>query len=217
MIANGRIMAYDGELLTVGVPFYDTDFIMRKNVNNVQVVIEDGRRISADQRKKLYATFNDISEYTGYVPEYVKEFMKYDFIAATGCEHFSLSNVDMSTAKEFLEHTIEFCVEWGIPTKDSLLERTPDIARYVYKCAIKKKCCFCGKKAVLHHLDAVGMGRNRKDIIHIGMEVIPLSIVHHKEAHTIGKKSFCEKYHVCGVMADEEICKVYNLKRGEKV
>lgn len=35
MIANGRIIAYDGEMLTVGVPFYDTDFIVRKNVNNV--------------------------------------------------------------------------------------------------------------------------------------------------------------------------------------
>lgn len=212
MLATGRITAYDGEILTVKVPFYDVEYIMRKRVRDVQVSIDDGRCITADQRKKLYATFNDISEYTGYVPEYVKEFMKYDFIATTGCEHFSLSDVDMSTAKEFLEHVIEFCVEWGIPTKDSLLDRTPDIARYVYKCALEKKCCITGKKAELHHLDAVGMGRNRKDIIHLGMEVIPLSITLHKEAHTIGKKSFCEKYHVHGVIADEEICKVYNLK-----
>lgn len=212
MLANGRITGYDGNVLTVDVPFYDTEYIIKKRVRDVQVFIEDGRRISADQRKKLYATFNDISEYTGHMPEYVKEFMKYDFISRAGCEHFSLSNVDMSTAKEFLQHVVEFCVEWGIPTKDSLLERTPDIARYVYKCALKKKCCISGKKAELHHLDAVGMGRNRKDIIHIGMEVIPLSITLHKEAHTIGKHSFCEKYHVCGVKADGEICKVYHLK-----
>lgn len=212
MLVGGRIKSYDGNVLTVDVPFYDVEYIIKKRVRDVQVYIEDGRHISADQRKKLYATFNDISEYTGHMPEYVKEFMKYDFISATGCKHFSLSNVDMSTAKEFLEHVIEFCVEWGIPTKDSLLERTPDIARYVYKCAMKKTCCISGKKAELHHLDAVGMGRNRKDIIHLGMEVIPLSITLHKEAHNIGKKSFCEKYHVHGVIADEEICKNYNLK-----
>ena len=109
----------------------------------------------------------------------------------------------------------EFCILWGIPTKDSLLDRAPDVARYIYKCALNKRCCISGKKAELHHLDAVGMGRNRKDIIHLGMEVIPLSASLHKEAHTIGKKSFCEKYHVFGVRADEEICKTYKLKGRE--
>lgn len=212
MIAPGRITAYDGEVLTVKVPFYDIEYIKRKSVRNVEVHIEDGRCITADQRKKLYATFNDISEYTGHMPEYIKEFMKYDFIAETGHSFFSLSDVNVSTAKEFLEHVIEFCVIHGIPTKDSLLSRTPDIARYVYRCALEKKCCITGKKAELHHLDAVGMGRKRKDIIHLGMEVIPLSAELHREAHTIGKKSFCEKYHVCGVVADGEICKKYNLK-----
>ena len=120
--------------------------------------------------------------------------------------------MDMSTARHFLEHLIDFCIAWGIPTKDSLLDRAPDVARYIYKCAVNKVCCISRKKAELHHLDAVGMGRNRKEIIHLGMEVIPLSAELHREVHTIGKKSFCDKYHVFGVRADEEICKTYKLK-----
>ena len=212
MIASGKIHAYDGTNLMILVPFEDISFIKKKRVRTVSVSIVDGRIITPDQRKKIYATFNDISDWTGHLPQEVKELMKYDFISATGCDYFSLSDVDVTTAKEFLEHIIEFCVIHGIPTKDSLLERTPDVAKYVYRCALEKRCVISGKRAELHHLDAVGMGRNRKDIIHLGMEVIPLSIMHHKEAHTIGKKSFLEKYHVCGVVADEEICRTYNLK-----
>ncbi len=208
----GNIVAYDGSILTVKARFRDTEQMIRKGIHTAQVILEDGRHISLEQRKKIYATFNDIANYTGYVPEEVKAFAKCDFIAATGYDDFSLSDVDMSTARAFLEHLIEFCLLWGIPTKDSLLDRAPDVARYIYKCALHKKCCISGKKAELHHLDAVGMGRNRKDIIHIGMEVIPLSAALHQEAHTIGKKSFCEKYHVFGVRADEEICRTYKLK-----
>lgn len=213
MELTGNIIAYDGEVITLRVPFRDTEQMIRKGIRTARVVLDDGRHISVEQRKKLYATFNDIALYTGYVAEEVKELMKCDFIAATGCEAFSLSDVDMSTARAFLEHVIDFCLVWGIPTKDSLLERAPDVARYIYKCAVLKKCCITGGKAELHHLDAVGMGRNRKEIIHVGMEVIPLSAKLHIEAHKIGKLSFCEKYHVFGIKADNEICKIYRLKR----
>ena len=213
---QGNIVAYDGSVLTICVPFCDTGQMIKKGIRTARVILEDGRRISADQRKKLYATFNDISVYTGHVPEEVKAFMKSDFIAATGSKSFSLSDVDMTTAALFLQHVIEFCLIWGIPTQDSLLERSPDVARYIYKCALLKKCCITGQKAELHHLDAVGMGRNRKEIIHLGMEVIPLAPALHREVHRIGKKSFCGKYHVFGVKADEEICRVYQLKRSSR-
>lgn len=209
----GKIVSYDGELVTVVAPFSDTERMIKRDIRTARVILEDGRCISAEQRKKLYAIFNDIADYTGYVAEEVKEIMKCDFIAATGCEEFSLSDVDMTTARLFLQHVIEFCVVWGIPTKDSLLDRAPDVARYIYLCAVNKRCCVSRKKAELHHVDAVGMGRNRKEIIHLGMEVIPLSPALHREIHTIGKTAFFEKYHVFGVRADEEICKVYKLKK----
>jgi len=208
----GKVVGYDGERVTIMAPFSDTERMIKKNIRTARVILEDGRSISSDQRKKLYATFNDIADYTGYVAEEVKEIMKCDFIAATGCEEFSLSDVDMTTARMFLEHVIEFCIWWGIPTKDSLLERAPDVARYIYVCAVRKVCCISRQKAELHHVDAVGMGRNRKEIIHFGMEVIPLSPALHREIHPTGKAAFFEKYHVFGVKADEIICQTYKLK-----
>ena len=35
--------------------------------------IDDGRRISSDQRKKIYALIKDIADHTGHHPEYLKE------------------------------------------------------------------------------------------------------------------------------------------------
>lgn len=215
MILDGHIVAYDGSTLTIQAAFCDTAQMMKKGIHTAQVRLCDGREISADQRKKIYATFRDIALYTGYVPDEVKAIMKCEFIALTGCGEFSLSDVDMSTARVFLQYLVEFCLLCGIPTRDSLLERAPDVGRYIYRCAVLKKCCITGKKAELHHLDAVGMGRRRKEIIHEGMEVIPLAPELHREIHQIGRQSFCEKYHVFGVKADKAICKVYKL-RGEQ-
>ena len=212
MEIKGFVQDYNVEYLTIFAPFCNSQELCRKSIKECEIRLNDGRRISLDQRKKIYATFNDIALYTGYVGDEVKAIMKYEFISRTGCNYFSLSDVDMTTAKEFLQFLIEWCIENDVPTKDSLAERSPDIARYIYVCLINKKCCVTGEKAELHHEDAVGIGRNRKEIIHEGMKVLPLSRKMHTECHTIGQKAFNDKYHVFGVKADKEICRIYGLK-----
>lgn len=214
---KGYISSYDGETLTIVAPFADGYLLDRREITECEIRLDDGRTISADQRKKIYATMRDISIWSGHTPDEVKALLKYDFIAKTGCDYFSLSDVDMTTANEFLNHIIEFCIEWGIPCEDNLLDRSPDIARYIYACAVNKKCVCCGNPAEAHHLDAVGTGRNRKEIIHLGMLMLPLCRTHHTEAHTIGKQSFCDKYHVFGLKADAEICEAYKLRQRSKI
>ena len=86
-----------------------------------------------------------------------------------------------------------------------------DIPRYVYMAEVHKRCAVCGKKAEVHHIDAVGMGRNRKEIIHLGMRILPLCRTHHIEVHRIGKKDFLDKYLLEPVKADERICGVFGL------
>lgn len=212
MIIHGYISGYDGQALSIVAPF-DQDWILEKqNVSDCEIRINDGRRISAEQRKKIYATFRDISVYTGHTPDEVKALMKYEYIARTGGKYFSLSDADMTTAYEFLCFLIDFCLENDIPCGDSLLERSPDIARYLYKCLVERKCCITGKKAELHHVDAVGRGRNRKDIIHLGMRVLPLVRTLHTEAHNMGNTAFCEKYHVFGIKLDEDLCRIWKVK-----
>jgi hypothetical protein len=209
---KGYISNYDGENLTIVAPFPDGYLLEKREITECEIRLDDGRHISADQRKKIYATINDISNWSGHPPDEVKAILKYDFIAKTGCDYFSLSDVDMTTANEFLNHLVEFCIQWDIPCGDSLLSRSPDVARYIYACLINKRCAVCGSAAEVHHIDAIGNGRNRKEIIHIGMRVLPLCRTHHSECHNIGRDTFCEKYKLFGIKADADICRVFKMK-----
>lgn len=210
----GKIVNYDGETLTIQAEYYDSILLEDRDVTKVEIRLKDGREISREQQKKVYALLRDIGDYTGYVGEDIKDIMKYDFIAKTGCDEFSLSDVDMTTARNFIEHLIEFCLINDIPCRDRLLSYTSDIGRYVYLCLLHKKCCISGKRAELHHTDAVGMGRNRNEITHIGMRAMPLSRKYHNEVHTIGQAKFNEKYHIYGVKIDKVIASKYRQIRG---
>jgi hypothetical protein len=100
----------------------------------------------------------------------------------------------------------------SIPCYDTLLNRTDDIGGYLYLCLKHKKCAICGGKADLHHFDAVGMGRNRKEIIHEGMRCLPLCRKHHCECHNIGQLSFNKQYHIYGIKLDRFLCEKLKLK-----
>ena len=55
--------------------------------------------------------------------------------------------------------------------------------------------------------------RDRDEIIHEGMPVLPLCREHHQEAHAAPLKEFLGKYHLNGgVPADRTICRIYKLK-----
>ena len=101
-----------------------------------------------------------------------------------------------------------------MPLKYSLLNYVDDIDNYVYMCLIHKKCCICGKKAELHHVDSVGMGNDRTEVQHEGRNALSLCREHHTEIHAIGINSFLEKYHINGgIPIDKTIMKIYKLKR----
>ncbi|MCM1264481.1 MAG: putative HNHc nuclease, partial [Butyrivibrio sp.] len=50
--------------------------IHKKEITKAGIWLDDGRMISAEQRRKIYASIKDISEYTGYTPEETKEVLK---------------------------------------------------------------------------------------------------------------------------------------------
>ena len=71
------IIAYklvpEGTYLKIFIPGKNLmEPIVDKHMNRCSVWLDDGRHISADQRKKIYATVNDISAYSGNVPELEK-------------------------------------------------------------------------------------------------------------------------------------------------
>lgn len=205
------IKCQDGVGFWTFTPFKHT-YLLNKQQMHCETRLTDGRQISPEQRKYIYATLRDIGLFTGFVGEEIKAVMKYEFIARTGAEYFSLSDCTMSQAREFLTFLIEFCIENDIGTSESLLMRSPDISQYIYACIANRKCCLSGKPAEIHHVDAIGAGRDRNEIVHLGMRVLPLAREYHIEAHTIGRDSFCKKYHVFGIALDEYLCEKLGLK-----
>ena len=161
--------------------------------------IDDGRTLSAVQRKKSYATLADIALHLGYPPEELKELMKYQFVAHTGEKYFSFRNCSMTTARHFINYIINFALEWEVPLAETLLERTDDIDTAIYMSLKHKKCIICGKDGEIHHWDAIGMGHDRVTFDDSKLRKLCLCRQHHSEVHKIGREVFEQKYHAYGV------------------
>lgn len=176
------------------------DYIRKKEVSSIGVWLDDGRMISADQRKKIYASIKDFSAYTGYSPEEAKEVLKYLYVERTGEPYFSLSDCSMDTAGCFINLIIDICLENGIILSDSLYDRAEDIEYTLQSCIRNRKCAICGRNGEIHHWDAIGMGNDRRHYDDSGNRKICLCRTHHTMAHQYGRERFMRTYHVYGVL-----------------
>ena len=215
---KGRITGYDERrgVVHIEAPYEDFARMCRREYREVEITMLDSRPLSERQRRSCYAMLREIAEWSGYEPDEVKDMFKFNFLASLveDMNEFSLKNAPMSLVAAFQTFLAKFIVSHDVPTRRPMLEYVDDVADYVYACLINRKCPICGGKADLHHVDAVGMGRDRDGIIHEGMEVLPLCREHHIEMHTIGKSAFFARYHLTGgIQADKTICRIYKLKR----
>ena len=204
MYLTGRVMAAEQNAgctkLTVLLEGEDKAVLIhKKNVEYIGVWLDDGRTISALQRKKIYASIRDFSTYTGYAPEEAKEVLKFLYVERTGREYFSLSGCSMDRAREFINFIIDICLEHGIILSDSLYERAEDIEYMLKSCLRNRRCSICGRKGEVHHWDAIGMGNNRNYYDDSSNRKICLCRKHHTLAHSYGRERFMQIYHVFGV------------------
>ena len=215
MITTAKIIGYDGETLSLK-PLSPIDReLLQKQVDIIEIRLTDGREISAEQRRKIFAMIRDIADWSGDIPEYIRQCTEFNFRLEYGFEPFSLSDCEMSIAKEYISYLIDFCFMHGVPTRDTLLNRTDDIGKYLYSCLEHRRCAVCNEKADIHHIDTVGMGNNRNKIAHLGKEAIALCRKHHTEAHQQGN-AFFDKWHIYGIKLDEYLCNILNLKTEQK-
>ncbi len=211
MLVTAKILDYDGEKLIIK-PYENIDrTLLQKNVSKMEIRLVDGRTISAEQRKKIFAIINDISLWSGHSPEYLREHLTWEYRCPLGLADFSLEDTDMSNAKEFITYLIEFCLRHSIPTKKPLISHSEDIGRLLYFCLEHKKCAICNKPSEVHHVDRIGMGRDREYLVHEGLNAISLCREHHTQAH-YNEKVLFEKYHIFGIKLDAYLCKILNLK-----
>lgn len=219
LIIDGTISGYDERsgVLTIKAPCSDWLMLSKREISKVKVQLLDGRSLSDKQRRFCYAIIKAVADWAGDDEASMKDYLKLEFWSThlddLNDTIFSLSTAPMSLVAAFQRFLVRFVVSNGIPLKWSLLGSVDDVSDYLYTCLINKKCCICGRHSDLHHVDAVGMGRDRDEIIHEGMEVLPLCRNHHNEYHTAGHQTFMDRYHLeSGITLDKTLCKIYGLK-----
>lgn len=218
-IITGKIASYDERrgAIIICAPYQNHERLTLRQYQEVEIGLADGRRITPEQRKKAYALMAEIAEWCGDLPEYIKRLMKMEFVVnrLEGLQKqiFSLADCDMTTAREYITFLIDFVLEHEVPVKLPLMTLCDDVEKYIYSCLMHKRCAVCGGKAELHHVDAVGMGRDRKEIYQIGMRVLPLCREHHTEAHTKGIRWVEDVQHLVPLPLTKEIGKVYGLTK----
>ena len=170
--------------------------------------LDDGVAISAKQRKLVYALFKDISLYTGYEVDELKELLKIEFMLDRDRDYFSLSNVDMNIAREFIEYILEFMFLWDVPINPKVVVLAREVNNFLYLCLVHRKCAVCGCKADIHHHEnLVGMGMDRAKHNHEDSKYIALCRVHHNECHNLGRKTFENKYKLAAIKLNERTIK----------
>lgn len=142
----------------------------------------DSRRITNEQRKKIFATCKDIADYLGDPRELVRYDMISAYADAVGIEFFSLSDCSLETARELINYIMDYVIEHDIPLTGQGVDRTDDINRYLYMCIKKPICCCCGKQGVVYSLS----NGNK----------ISLCVSHYDEAKLKGMQEFERLYKV---------------------
>ena len=218
MIIEAEIKGIKDNQIWLSVPITDN---LKYKVNeldkSVAVELTTADSITSLQRRKAFVLIKYISEWWGYTPlEATKELSKLMF-ASTGETldmEFSLSDCSKDTARKYITYLIDFCLTEGIPCGEPLYKLCEDIPKYVWACAVNKRCAVCGKKAQWHHAeDRVGMGRTRTEICHLGMRGLPLCARHHAECHNMAQSEFNKLYMLESVAVDEKIADVYKLRK----
>ncbi|GBG95214.1 hypothetical protein LFYK43_16730 [Ligilactobacillus salitolerans] len=182
----------------------------------IKLEIADNRRRSPAQLKKIWALINDLCDYTGDIPDEWEQRFKYMVKLHFGIDSFSLSDCSITIANHMILEILNFLFEEDIPFKSKTWDSIPSDFPKQMLCLKNKRCVICGKPADIAHYTAVGSGRNRNHINHVGMYINTLCRLHHVTQHSMGAEKFTEYYHIKPIKVTEEIAKQLHLGRIDK-
>ena len=193
--SNGRY-----SVVVENVDLTDDDLLLLDNGYplDVNIEIQDGKKITVKQRKKIFALVNDIEGHTGQPRDWLR-LMFQDYLTTLKgySKRLSLSDFTRKQAGELIDVITLWIFENDIP----LNYKTSDLMKsdnyFIYMCVKNRICTICGEKnAQLAHYHAVGRGRNRRKIDHTDNKVLALCREHHQTQHDMGMDSFNAKYHL---------------------
>ena len=165
---------------------------------DVNIEIQDGKKITVKQRKKIFALVNDIEGHTGQPRDWLREMFQ-DFVVVLNgySKRLSLSDCTRKQAGELIDVILEWIFINDIPLNYKTSDLMKQDQTFLYLATVHRKCVICGKSnAELAHYHAVGRGRNRRKIDHTDNRVLALCRRHHQTQHDMGIQSFNEKYHL---------------------
>lgn len=185
----------------------------------VDVQVVDPFRITDKQRRKIFALVKDIEAHTGQPMDYMRHlFIEYVRTYYGYDKRISLSDCTRTQASQIIEVTLDWIFHNDIP----LAYKTNDLLKsdksFLYWSTVNRNCVICSKPhSDLAHRYAVGKGRNRNKINHVGNQVLALCRNHHTEQHQIGMDTFNKKYHLTDswVDVDDRLNKI--LKGGSDI
>lgn len=206
-IIKNYIQQDDGTITAVieGVTLENKDFLLLDNGLEVEceVSITDPYTITDKQRRKIFALMNDIEAHTGQPQDYMRNvFQEYVRVLYAYENRISLADCSRKVAGQIIDVAIEWIFENDIPLRFKTSDLIKNDRTFLYMATINRKCVICGKHAELAHYQAVGRGRNRRNIEHFGNKVLALCHSHHQEQHTIGMDIFNNKYHLTDSWVD---------------
>lgn len=173
----------------------------------VSLKLHDKRHMSDQQRKFIFALCREVEYETGIDLNQFRASMMSVLNSMYDEKLSSLTQYSMTDANRLIDIIIIFMIDKEIAISYDLI-KNQDFRfnqSHVYQMCLKRICNVCGQRAELHHVDTVGIGRDRNKISHIGMRMLPLCREHHNEAHTIGDKAFLERYHLEPIKIDKTL------------
>ena len=160
-----------------------------------EVEVPDNKKLSIDQRKKIFALCRDIELHWGEPVESLRKRFQSELEIMNGYDEISLRDCSMRVARELIELIIAFMFHHQIPMRVETSKLLSGDKSMLYWATVNRNCVLCGESnADLAHHYAIGRGANRKKMQHYDYEVLALCRFHHQEQHNIGVKSFDEKY-----------------------
>ena len=183
---------------------------------DVNIEIQDGKKITVKQRKKIFALVNDIEGHTGQPRDWLRlMFQDYVTMLKGYSKRLSLSDCTRKQAGELIDVILEWVFVNDIPLNYKTSDLMKQDQTFLYLATVHRKCVICGKYGELAHYHAVGRGRNRRKIDHTDNKVLALCHKHHKMQHDMGMDSFNAKYHLTDswVQVNERLNK---MLKGEK-
>lgn len=184
---------------------------------NADIEVPDYEKITHKQRRTIFLLCEDIELHLGQPKEAMRQDFQFELEIMNGYDPISLKNCSKKIARELIELIIAFMFHHQVPMRLKTSKLMKEDKSYLYWATINRNCVICGKpKAELAHYHAVGRGRNRRKINHIGNQVLALCPNHHREQHQIGIDSFNEKYKLHDSWVDVD-SRLNQMLKGERI